>query len=212
MDNLRKDDTQAAAKSLHRAVTAQANAKQQLAKVRSEREQYLQAWLSYVEQITDMLGTQIGEQEAILDGYAESELQWSQALHAATQDLSRRVADAPLDDPGTAEAVAEASAMADASMETAEKMEAEKQQYQASAAQLQKALQTIKAKSAERLESAKRDGSRTPRRQPPQVDLTGRNPLPQSNVWLVQAQMANLVDFPCPLVRPLPEPAGLAEA
>ena len=170
LDSMQKDDAQVAAKSLHRAVAAQANAKQHLAKVRAEREQYLGAWLTYIEQVTDMMDKQLSEQEAVLDGYAEAEIQWAQALQTATTDLNRLVADAP---PGTAEqeeaTIEESEAMVVSAVETENRMAVEKEQYRASAAMLKGALATVRAKAAERVESAKRDGSRTPRRKKPAV-------------------------------------------
>ena len=173
LDSLQKDNTQAAAKTLHRAVAAQANAKQQLAKVRAEREQYLSAWLTYIEQVTDLLDKQLGEQETALEQYADAEIQWAQALQIANTDLNRLVADAP---PGTTDqetaAMEESEAMVVSAVETENRMAAEKEQYQASAASLKGALATIRAKAAERAENAKRESSRTPRRKRPlQIDL-----------------------------------------
>ena len=76
-------------KELHRAVAAQAQARKQLLQVRMARAAYTEAWSSYVEQLSQLLQTQLREQEEQLEAYDATELQWSGTLERASGDLAR---------------------------------------------------------------------------------------------------------------------------
>ena len=85
----KKEDTAIAAKSLHRAVSAQAAARRELTKVRNSRAQYSMAWAAYIEQVTATVQAQVTQHAEVMSGFAEKEAQWEQSLADATSELSK---------------------------------------------------------------------------------------------------------------------------
>ena len=78
-----------AAKSLHRAVSAQAAARRELTKVRNSGAQYSMAWAAYIEQVTATVQAQVTQHAEVMSGFAEKEAQWEQSLADATSELSK---------------------------------------------------------------------------------------------------------------------------
>ena len=90
-----QEDTAIEAKSLHRAVSAQAAAKKELHALRTKRAQYSASWAAYVEQVANTVQEQVQEHSTIMQGYTDKEAQWQQALADATAELSRLARENP---------------------------------------------------------------------------------------------------------------------
>ena len=146
------------AKELHRQVTAKTKKSMKLATLRAQREQYMKQWQQYIASLTATLEHQMQEKEKALQNFADNEatlleeiegardavLQLAGAEKLSSEDLD----DQDMDDPWT---------------ETPAQKECE--------AQL---LTMLRQSSAEASQSvARREGSRTPRRNPKElVDLS----------------------------------------
>ncbi|CAE7779685.1 unnamed protein product [Symbiodinium sp. CCMP2592] len=170
LSELQQNSTQHTARTLHRAVTDQSRARQELGKLRSARIAYLQAWQEYVKQVSDLLAQQISDQGKALDNFNQTELEWLAAEQQATQSLSRLTAadgntDAADQNMLDSEDLVSAQAEAEARMAT------EKQQQQLSVQQMQTALQTAMAQASQQLSVHKREGSRTPRRKGEPIEV-----------------------------------------
>ncbi|CAE7271653.1 unnamed protein product [Symbiodinium sp. CCMP2592] len=81
LEQHKQEDTATEAKSLHRAVSAQAAAKKELAALRTKRAQYAASWAAYVQQVATTVQEQVK--------------QHSEALTDATTELSRLAKENP---------------------------------------------------------------------------------------------------------------------
>ena len=149
------------AADLHRAVAQQHKAKKELAKVRAQRQTSTSAWAQYLKEVIETVTTQMDTQKSTISKLEEAEQQWVEALTKATADLSR------LSDYKPTETIAEEHA--DEAPLDASAWEAHTKKRKAlELEQQQQLLGSLVAasKSADSMAmAARREGSRTPRRQ-----------------------------------------------
>ncbi|CAE7355562.1 unnamed protein product [Symbiodinium sp. KB8] len=162
-------------KDMHRAVAAQATAKKQLIQVQNARASYLEAWNSYVSQVTQLLKKQVEEQAAQLESYDEAELQWSGALEQTTADLAdlARLARNPASSRNEAdEEEMDSEDMVIADIQTAKELEQRRESQLADSRQLVSMMESVQQAATRQLKQEGRDGSRTPRRKSREGEVT----------------------------------------
>ena len=162
-------------KDMHRAVAAQANAKKQLLQVQNARASYLEAWNSYVSQVTQLLKKQVEEQAAQLESYDEAELQWSGALEQTTADLAdlARLARNPASSRNEAdEEEMDSEDMVIADIQSAKELEQRRESQLADSRQLVSMMESVQQAATRQLKQDGRDGSRTPRRKSREGEVT----------------------------------------
>ena len=172
LDRLQAESTQNAAKALHRAVAAQASARRELDKIKTQRVQYLDQWASYIESVVKLLSTQMEEQDKVLEEFAIKEAQWTETLQKASSELSKHSASERPDTEVDDERMQASEEMVDQAIEEEHLAQAQRQQQQASRAQLQAHLEALQNQVRAQAQDARREGSRTPRRKTEPVDLT----------------------------------------
>ena len=172
LDRLQAESTQNAAKALHRAVAAQASARRELDKIKTQRVQYLDQWASYIESVVKLLSTQMEEQDKVLEEFASKEAQWTETLQKASSELSKHSASERPDTEVDDERMQASEEMVDQAIEEEHLAQAQRQQQQASRAQLQVHLEALQNQVRAQAQDARREGSRTPRRKTEPVDLT----------------------------------------
>ena len=82
-------DTHLHSKALHKAVTHQDKAKKELAKVRVARRNFFSSWVSYTDKISALLQKQFAEQQQTIEHFANAEAKWTEQLKEATANLAR---------------------------------------------------------------------------------------------------------------------------
>ena len=179
LDRLQLATSANTTKDMHRAVAAQATAKKQLVQVQAARATYLDAWNSYIEQVSRLLKQQVEEQAAQLEAYDAAELQWSGALEQTTADLARLTRTSTMPRVEVEEMdLEQEDQMLDADIRTAKELEQRREQHLADSHQLANLLASIQQTASSQLKQAGRDGSRTPRRKSREtepVDLTAQD-------------------------------------
>ncbi|CAE7479373.1 unnamed protein product, partial [Symbiodinium necroappetens] len=162
-------------KDMHRAVAAQATAKKQLLQVQNARASYLEAWNSYVSQVTQLLKKQVEEQAAQLESYDEAELQWSGALEQTTADLAdlARLARNPASSRNeTDEEEMDGEDMVIADIQSAKELEQRRESQLADSRQLVSMMESVQQAATRQLKQEGREGSRTPRRKSREGEVT----------------------------------------
>ena len=166
MGQYRQDTHRTQAKEAHRLVTRQQEAKQALAKVRTERGAYESTWSSYLADLTQLLGKQFAERSQAMEIFNEAEDDWRQRLQETSQQLARH-AGLPAAEAGEAidvEAMDDEEIMVDNQAAEDAKLQAAREAARAQAkeqeARLVGALQQVMST----LPAREREGSRTPRR------------------------------------------------
>ncbi|CAE7327367.1 unnamed protein product [Symbiodinium sp. KB8] len=165
LDQFQQDQTQQEARSMHKAVSQQSAAKKEIEKIRAARSQYMQQWAQYIQGLADLLQRQVTEQETVLAAYDDKEAQWMGALTKATADLKQMTSTNPVHEISEDEQDMEAEDMVDRAIDEEQKITKQREEHLQQSKQLQVTLESIKAQAMSRVEEAKRDGSRTPRRQ-----------------------------------------------
>ena len=155
----------AAAKSLHRLVALQSQAKQELSKVRRSRDVFLGEWYSYVESLGDLLEKQLATKTETMTAFATAEDKWQQQMIQATRSLaaeSKASGDeetkGEVVDLDAEDAEMEVSALAEADARKAEAKESAVRKEEA----LISVLRKVKDGAKEELDANARE--RTPRR------------------------------------------------
>ncbi|OLQ00237.1 hypothetical protein AK812_SmicGene17138 [Symbiodinium microadriaticum] len=178
MEQLQQNQSQQEAKNMHRAVSQQSTAKKELERVRAARSLFLQQWAQYISGLADLLQQQMEEQEETLASFDQKEAQWQEALAKSSAEL-KQLTDCPtLDVQEVQESedemeVQAAEEMVDKAIAEEQQMKARREEQRQQSKQLQATLETMKQQAQHRAEEAKRDGSRTPRRQTSQQAADG---------------------------------------
>ncbi|CAE7467338.1 CACNA1S [Symbiodinium sp. CCMP2592] len=168
---IQQSSSQSSARALHKAVADQTRAKQSLAKVRQARLGYTQAWATYLGQLTQVVETQVREQERILDELDDAEAQWSGAEREATQLLAKMTSSGDgkpedrvteVDDEDKDMDAAEAAV--DAAIDMEAKMRAETEARRQASQNVVAVLGQLRQSAQEQAGTHEREGSRTPRR------------------------------------------------
>ena len=161
MEGIVHSSAGAEAKEHHRAVKQQTKAKQELAKVRAQRHACMNAWAQYLKDVTATVTRQMAEQQSTVQSLDEAEAQWTEALKTANSELNRfsavKLEDAPAE--MAEEAMMETPMALDAINKKRKALESEQQEKLL--ASLHAASQTADSM----VQAARREGSRTPRRQ-----------------------------------------------
>ena len=87
---------QTEAKDLHRLVKSRTDAKQELNRLEQERAAYEQAWLAYVDQLSELFLKQVQEREDYQREVQEAMDQWTQRAKTASAALTTAAADGSL--------------------------------------------------------------------------------------------------------------------
>eukprot|EP00439_Symbiodinium_sp_Y106_P019908 s5753_g2.t1 len=175
LERLQLVETNSTTKDLHKAVAAQSQAKKQVLHIQAARASYSESWHSYVGKVSSLLQTQLGEQVEQLTAFDDAELQWTTALEKASQDLARLAKTSTgSSDPGELDYMDAEEQVVEADIQTARESSREKQ-LEASR-QLVASIESVRLNAQEQLQQHGRDGSRTPRRRKPDVDLTKEEP------------------------------------
>ena len=176
MQQFQEQDTKSEAKHLHKVVASQAAAKRELAKLRTSRTAYLQAWNTYVEQVMTTLQQQVTEHGTTMAEFQEKETQWEAALQDSTSTLAKMTQDGGVEtvsdsDMESQENKVEAAIEAEAKARSA----AERAQSQNQA--LIQAMEQVKTAAAEELKKDATDTNRerTPRRKAAATEPTQQN-------------------------------------
>ena len=146
------------AKDLHRAVQQQARAKQELAKLASQRLASSSAWATYLQDVTNTVTAQMEKHAKSMTAIEEAEVQWKTHLLAASAELAK-LSDQRGTEPDSAEE--------DTAMENTKAWalaETTKSEQLAQQQQLLASLKNASAAAASMATAVKREGSRTPRR------------------------------------------------
>ena len=160
LEGIAQTNAGAEAKDLHRAVQQQTKAKKELAKVRAQRQSCMSAWAQYLRDVTETVTKQMDAQKEAIQKLEDAELQWAEALQSASAELGRlskvtdTIAELPAEDP-----LAESAAALEAQNRKRKALELEQQQ------QLLASLNAASFSADSMAQAAKREGSRTPRRQ-----------------------------------------------
>ena len=170
VDQMRRDDIHLNSRSIHRAVSAQTTARKELGNIRTLRANYLQEWAGYITSVTELLDRQIAEQQQLVSDLDDREQTAHDAWLKARADLNRLTKNGPQciedDDPD------EAEAMVEDLIEVESLRREARAEEKAKTEELRQALSGLRQQAAEQAASAKRDGSRTPRRhQKPSSDV-----------------------------------------
>ena len=80
-------DHKAESRALHKLVSTQATAKQELQQV---RQAYLAQWSQYMQQLCSTWESSLQEKEAMLASLDEAEARWTSQLSGATQELAKQ--------------------------------------------------------------------------------------------------------------------------
>ncbi|CAE7433646.1 unnamed protein product [Symbiodinium natans] len=160
------------AKALHKAVSAQQKARQELARVRAARANYLAGWSAYLGQIQELLQKQAEDHEQVLQGLDDGELQWTASLSTASITLQSKVgatvgAEAleGLDAEVLAEAQAEATeAKVDDQIALEQALKKQRTLQKESTQGLLAAVEQARAKAETDAAAADKERDRTPRR------------------------------------------------
>ena len=163
------------AKGLHKAVTLQQKAKQELARIAAQRLSSSTAWAKYLQEVTETVQKQLQSHEASLKEMDEAESSWRQSLQEASMELSRlsdqRVGEE--DEEMAAETVKAWDALAST----------RRQEQHAQQQQLMISLRQATETAASMASAAQRETSRTPRRtKRPLPDTSSPELLPGSAV------------------------------
>ena len=150
------------AKHMHSLVSAQQQARRELARLRQERDNYEIAWESYVQKLTNLFARQLKDREETLDVFEQAEKEWLNQLEQATQDLQQKAAAEGQKTEASADTVMQTSDVEDAAV-LAELERARRRREQV-AEQNAGVLQALESAQAATQGASKRDGSRTPRR------------------------------------------------
>ena len=148
------------AKDLHRAVQHQQKAKQELAKLASQRLAASTAWAKYLQDVTETVTKQMEDHAKSMTAVEEAEAQWRVQLQVASAELAK------LSDQKVIEELED-----DANMETSKASDAiaevHKTEQLAQQQQLLASLREASTAAANMATAVKREGSRTPRRKRP---------------------------------------------
>ena len=169
----------AAAKSLHRLVALQSQAKQELSKVRRSRDAFLGEWYSYVESLGDLLEQQLATKTETMTAFAAAEEKWQQQMVQATRSLAAESkasgdeeAKGTVVDVDAEDAEMEVSAIAEADARKAEAKESAVQKEEA----LISVLRKVKDGAKEELDANARE--RTPRRKSKEAEAGSQSSSP----------------------------------
>ena len=139
LDTQAAEDTKNHAKSLHKLVATQSAARRQLKQTRTNRQDYIREWASYVGSVCQMWQQQLEEKDKILATFADSEAQWEAQLSEATRQIARLASE-----PGSHGPI-DVDAMDD---EDQDEQEAMVDEHAKQDAQRQQAVETMKAAEA----------------------------------------------------------------
>ena len=89
LEGIAHSSASAEAKEQHRAVTQQARAKRELAKIRAQRHASMSAWAQHLKDVTETVTKQMAEQQAVVVQMDEAEAQWMESLKTASAELAR---------------------------------------------------------------------------------------------------------------------------
>ena len=143
------------AKDLHRAVKQQARAKQELAKLASQRLASSSAWAKYLQDVTSTVHAQMEKHAKNMEAIDAAEVQWKTHLLTASTELAK------LSDQKEIESEEDMSVEASSAWALAETC---KNEQIAQQQQLMASLKEASAAAASMATAVKREGSRTPRR------------------------------------------------
>ena len=163
-----EENHKATGKALHKLVSRQQEARRGLAKTRTDRAAYDNAWGAYLGHLAQLLEQQMKDRTAAIQAFDQAEETWRTQLDETTVELSRHTATQP-------ESSGQETIDVDAEMEKQEQMVADAAQEEVRAAlKREKQREDTEAKAKEMLEAIKqtqrgleasgREGSRTPRR------------------------------------------------
>ena len=177
------------------------------------------AWAQYLKDVTTTVTKQMDAQKETVQKLEEAEQQWADALKAATADLSRLSELRPAEE-------AAAVPTDDASMDTSAAWEAQSKKRKASELEQQKQLLASLTAASETADSmaqaARREGSRTPRRQRTKEDTLDVSSSPElakdkdpwgppevkPRMFPKQQKKKATRALPRVLLRPVDEPSG----
>ncbi|CAE7576372.1 unnamed protein product [Symbiodinium microadriaticum] len=98
LENHVAEDYRTAAKSMHRLVKQQSQARQELSNLRRARAQYTSEWNEYLSGLKDLLAKQLEIKNLSMKEFAESESKWTAQLNSATKALQQANVGAPKGD------------------------------------------------------------------------------------------------------------------
>ena len=165
LDSQVAEDSKVQAKTLHKLVAAQSQARRQLAATKAMRQDYTREWANYVSGLCTMWQEQLAEKARVFASFLEAEGQWEQQLLATSQQLARSAADPDQQEPIDVDSMEEEEAQIDelARLDTQRQIAVDSM-LQAEAkitASLQEAQEAVKQQ-AEAM--VKTDRERSPRR------------------------------------------------
>ena len=136
-------DHKAESRALHKLVSTQATAKQELQQV---RQAYLAQWSQYMQQLCSTWESSLQEKEAMLASLDEAEERWTSQLSGATQELAKQAS-------GKSEGVVEVDDSSD-DLEATEAMVVDAAQQEADRLRAREQLQAQEKKLSESLAEA----------------------------------------------------------